>query len=457
MTWNIPLKVVHVSPIDVMGGAARGAYALHKALQDVEIDSRMLVLRKYSDDESVITGRGARGPSILIQALRDRLDRLPLRFYKWDPAYWWTVGWLPFDITREIEALDPDIVHFHWAGRGAAPIGMLPRLQRFRKVWTLRDMWPLTGGCHYTGECERYRTGCGHCPQLGSNTKLDISAWQWHRKERAWRDVEIVYVAPSRWMADCAFSSPLRHGNPVHNIPNGVDVTEFKPIDRAAARHAWNLPQDRRLILFGAINSTGDPRKGFSYFAEAMRLLAASGQNTSLMAVVFGAATVPQVDLGCETRYIGQLRDNVGLALLYSAADVMVVPSVQENAGKTSIEAMACGTPVVAFANSGQVEIVDHKQTGYLAEDLSAEDLARGIEWCLQSRQACDTLALQARARAAERFDIRKIARQYADLYQSILAGKPAHEDCAAPAPIPEILPPEAGRKGLSASTGTGR
>lgn len=457
MSRNIPIRVVHVSPIDTMGGAARGAYGLHKALQEEGIDSRMLVLRKYSDDASVLTGRGARGPNILIQALRDRLDRLPLRLYDWDPAYFWTVGWLPFDITGEIEALDPDVVHFHWAGRGAAPIGMLPKLARFSKVWTLRDMWPLTGGCHYSGNCDRFRIGCGQCPQLGSNTDLDISAWQWARKRRAWRDVNIIYVAPSRWMADCALASPLRHQSKVLNIPNGVDVTQFKPIDRTAARHAWNLPQDRTLIMFGAINSTDDPRKGFRYFVEAMRTVTARQGRDSVMAVVFGAATTPDIDLGCETRYFGQLHDNVSLATLYSAADLMVVPSVQENAGKTSIEAMACGTPVVAFSNTGQVEIIDHQRTGYLAQDLSSEDLARGIEWCLEANRHGGALSRQARERAAERFDIRKVARLYVGLYQSLLARRSA---CAAEvqkASLGEVLPGDAEHETLSASPPSGR
>ena len=455
MTGGGPMQVVHVSPIDVLGGAARGAYGLHRALLDAQVDSKMLVLRKYSDDETVLTSPGARGPNILRQAVRDRLDRLPLRFYKWDPAYWWTVGWLPFDISREIESLNPDIVHFHWAGRGAAPIRLLPRIQHYPIVWTLRDMWPLTGGCHYAGECDRFRSGCGRCPQLGSRTALDISAWQWRRKHRAWRGVEVAYVAPSRWMAECALASPLRHGNKVHTIANGVDVERFKPIDRAAARAAWDLPQERRIVLFGAINSTGDPRKGFSYLIEALRMLSVRGWGKRVTAVVFGASEVPELDLGCDTRYIGQLRDDISLALLYSCADVMVVPSVQENAGKTAIEAMACGTPVVAFANSGQVEIVDHKASGYLAQNLSSGDLARGIEWCLEESDTHNALSRGAREKALACFDIRDIARRYTALYTSLLAERRARASSSEAAAGYSV--DTAGQENLPASSGAGR
>lgn len=440
-----------------MGGAARGAYGLHKALQDANVDSKMLVLRKYSDDPSVLTKGGARGPNILRQAVRDRLDRLPLRMYDWDPANWWTVGWLPFNIVQDIEALNPDIVHFHWAGRGAAPIRMLPRIAHYPLVWTLRDMWPLTGGCHYAGDCERFVTGCGQCPQLGSKTDFDISAWQWRRKRRAWRDVKVSYVAPSGWMAEFAKASPLLRGSEVHTIPNGVDVARFKPIDRTSACAAWDLRPDRQIVLFGAINSTGDPRKGFRYLVEAMQELAGRGWDKRVTVAVFGAAEIPDVDLGCETRYIGTLRDDISLALLYSCADVMVVPSVQENAGKTAIEAMSCGAPVVAFANTGQVEIVDHKVTGYLAENLSSGDLAQGIEWCLERNQRDDSLARQARERVLRLFDIRTIAQRYVSLYETLLTRRRTVADEPDRMSAANFYSVENSRENLSAWPGAGR
>ena len=432
------MRIVHVSPADTSGGAARGAYGLHKALRAAKIDSLMLVQRKYSDDPSVLTKMGVR--NLLMQGLRDRLDRVPLRLYNWDPAYWWTVGWLPFNITRAIDRLRPDIVQFHWAGRGAAPIATLAQLSRYPLVWTLRDMWPLTGGCHYTGDCERFLTGCGHCPQLGSESRVDLSSWQWRRKQRAWRDVSVTCVAPSTWLANHARSSPLLRGNDVCVIPNGVDIARFKPIDRAVARSAWDLPVDGHVILFGAINSTRDPRKGFVYLAEALRRLAAEGWGERATVVVFGASSGSQPVLGLPTRYIGALQDDISLALLYSCADVMVAPSTQENAGKTAIEAMACGVPVVAFGNSGQVDIVDHMDTGYLAQDRSAEDLARGIAWCLEQSQTDNRLSRQARAKVVRCFDNRAIAEQYISLYTRCLARRqPAGSRERAPSVPPTV------------------
>jgi glycosyltransferase involved in cell wall biosynthesis len=414
------MRVVHVSPVDTAGGAAKGAYGLHKALRAANVDSLMLVMRKYSNDPSVLSRPG--GLNIAYQAMRDRLDRVPLRFYNWDQSGWWTVGWLPFNIRKAIDKLKPDIIQFHWAGRGVAPIDTLGHLNPYPLVWTLRDMWPLTGGCHYSGNCTRFLTGCGRCPQLGSRSDADITSWQWNRKLRAWRDVPVNIVAPSNWMADCAMKSPLMRGKQISMIPNGVDVSRFKPIERAAARAAWNLPMDSKVILFGAINSTSDPRKGFSYLAEALGQLAKAGWDKKAVAVVFGASTDKKIDVGLPLLNVGTLEDDVSLAMLYSAADVMVVPSIQENAGKTAIEAMSCGTPVVAFANTGQVDIVDHKVNGYLAEDLSSDDLARGIAWCLEAEEGATVLSLAARGKVLRCFDIRAIANQYIALYEQCIA-----------------------------------
>jgi len=173
------MRILHLSPTDTEGGAAKGAYNLHMALRDAGIDSLMLVQRKYGDDASVFTATNSDG--VMYEGLRDRLDRLPLRLYDWTRQSWWTVGWLPFDLSGAISRLKPDVVHFHWSGRGAAPIGMMRRLNDYAIVWTLRDIWPLTGGCHYTHGCAKLYTGCGACPQLGSNTAFDISRWQWRR------------------------------------------------------------------------------------------------------------------------------------------------------------------------------------------------------------------------------------------------------------------------------------
>ena len=223
-------------------------------------------------------------------------------------------------------------------------------------------------------------------------------------------------------MADFARRSPLVHGNEVKVIPNGIDTEVYTPMDKARARALWGLPADKRIVLFGAVKATSDARKGFVYLQDALARLAAEEGADRLMVVVFGADGVG-VDTRLEARSVGWIGDEARLAQLYACADVMVVPSLQENLGKTAIEALACGVPVAAFDNTGMPDIVDHRINGYLARNLSAEDLAAGITWCLEQAAESDRLSVNARSKVLRCFDIRQIATRHIDLYGRLMLG----------------------------------
>jgi len=410
------MRVLHFSTFDNDGGAARGSLWLHRALRAEGIDSLMMVGRKKSDDASILPL-----PHLadrLAAKLRGRLDAAPLlRYDKTDDAFW-TLGWLPARISHIVEEVDPDVVHLHWIGAGFLPIDALKRIGR-PLVWTLRDMWPLTGGCHYTAGCERYRQGCGACPQLGSARETDISRKLWQRKERSWAGLNLHLAPISGWLADCVQASPLLRDFPREIVPNGLDAGKFRPTEKRLARRAWGLPADKRIVLYGAVNATQDRRKGFPELLTALDRFGKTDKARDTLLVVFGdlePADMP--DIGIETRYVGYVGDDDRLALLYSCADVAVMPSLQEAFGKTLIEAMACGTPVVAFASGGPLDIVDHRHNGYLAEAFSPDDLAAGIAWCLERRNIGDDPGARARAKVEAEFDIQVVARRYAALYE---------------------------------------
>jgi len=413
------MKVLHLGTTDVRGGAARGAFWLHAALRERGVGSQMLVGRKYSDDPDVVPF-----PALLGRAdnwLREGLDALPLRRYdKTDESYW-TVGWVPRAIGRVVRRLAPDVVHVHWTGGGFLSVGALAHIDA-PIVWTMRDMWPLTGGCHYTIECERYLVGCGSCPQLRSSAGRDLSRRVWQRKLEQWRGLRLWMVPISRWLADAAEASPLFDGQPVRVIPNGIDTRRFRPMDRHLSRLAWGIEEGRRCILYGAIDAIRDRRKGFPELLDALRHLGGTHDRDTEL-VVFGDLQPEAIpDVGLKVRCVGTIEDDVMLARLYEAADVMVAPSLQEAFGKTLVEAMACGTPVVAFDHGGPADIVAHRETGYLARAFSAEDLARGIAWCLGDAARNAQLGRNARARAELEFDIGVVAGRYDDLYDEVLS-----------------------------------
>lgn len=413
------MRVLHLSTSDVKGGAARGAYWLHKALQSRDVDSLMLVDRKYSNDRCVVSESGI--VARLHGHLRGALDQLPLRRYQKTDDSYWTVGWVPHKIDRLVQAVAPDIVHIHWTGGGFLPIEALTRL-RYPLVWTLRDMWAFTGGCHYSVGCVRYSQACGTCPQLRSEHESDLSRRMWKRKRSAWHGLNVWLVPISNWLAQCVRDSAMFDEPKIEVIPNGLHADQFRPFDKRIARTRWGLIPDRRYILYGAIGALRDPRKGFSHLVAALGQLAQNGWDKRADVIVFG--DIPRdalPDLGFRTHFVGQLSDDERLALLYASADVMVGPSVQEAFGKTIIEAMACGTPVVAFDAGGPAEIVDHRKTGYLARPFISSDLARGIAWCLSEPERPIALGQRARAKVEAEFDITAVADRYRALYSRVL------------------------------------
>jgi glycosyltransferase involved in cell wall biosynthesis len=410
------MRVLHLSTFDSDGGAARGSLWLHQALRAQGVDSLMMVGRKTDNDASILPLPHA--TDRLAARLRGRLDALPLRRYDKTDDSFWTLGWVPARIEHIVEEIDPDVVHLHWIGAGFLPLDALKRIGR-PLVWTLRDMWPLTGGCHYTAGCERYRESCGACPQLRSSRETDISRRTWERKKRHWTDLDLHLVPISGWLADCVEASPLLRHHPREIIPNGLDASRFHPSEKRIARRAWDLPDDRRIVLYGAINATRDRRKGFPELLAALGHLGETARARDTLLVVFGDLEPDDMpDLGIETRYVGYVGDDEKLVLLYSCADVAVMPSLQEAFGKTLIEAMACATPVVAFASGGPLDIVDHRRTGYLAKPFCPDDLAAGITWCLDEWAGGGDPGAAARAAVEARFDIEVVARRYRELYE---------------------------------------
>jgi len=415
------MNVVHVTT-NLIGGAGGAARRLHEGLLDAGVASTV-VTREPGDERvpAVVTAQAKLGPRYW--TARRIADRLPKLWYRqrvpersFDPQR------LPDRVPAVVKRMKPDVVCVHWvcnAFAGVRSIGRLPG----PIVWTLHDMWPLTGGCFYSEACDGYRRACGRCPVLGSSKERDLSRKTWSRKSKAWSGLDLTLVAPSSWMADCARSSSLFTGRRVERIPYGLDLELFAPQDRAQARDAFNLPQDRRLILFGA---WGDPRrKGLDLLREALGRVPPEDRRTTDL-VVFG--TAGRVDVpGLRSHHIGHVTGERSLALLHSAADVTVVPSTWEALGLVALESIACGTPVVAFdAATGLTDVVEHRENGFLARALDPADLATGIMWVLEDPARCATLARKARAKAERDFSLGSQVGRYRALFEDLLQRKSA-------------------------------
>lgn len=413
------MKILHLSTNDVGGGAARAAYRLHRGLQDIGLDSQMLVQEKSSHDKTVIAPKMRLFQGIAKAKLT--FEALPLKLYRQRQDTPFFVQWLPDRIAPQVAKINPDVINLHWVSAAFMQIETLGKLKQ-PLVWTLHDMWGFTGGCHVIGDCDRYHVSCGACPQLHSHQDKDISRWVWQRKFTAWKNLHITLVSPSHWIANCARSSSLFQDRRIEVIPHGLDTQKYRPINQQFARELHNLPQDKKLILFGAIQATSDRNKGFHLLQPALQQLSQTGQKDNIEVVIFGA-TQPEnpPDLGFRTHYLGYFNDDLSLATAYSAADVMLVPSLQESFGQTASEAIACGTPVVAFNATGLKDIIDHQQNGYLAQPYEVDDFARGIAWVLEDEHRLQKLSFYAREKAEREFPLELQADRYYSLFQEII------------------------------------
>ena len=411
------MKVLHLSISDGGGGAAMGAYRLHRGLLRSGVQSEMLVLRKVTEDASVhrlsdLLNRWGRAQRRLAERRHQRrLSGVP----RLTGSGHWSLNQFDYPIAEAINSFGSDIAQLHWVGDNFVPTRQLNKI-RAPLVWTLRDMWAFSGGCHYAGGCLNYRAGCGDCPQLRDRSANDISARVHAEKRSAWSKLPLTIVTISEWLADCARSSSILGDRRIEVIGNPIDPRVFKPLDRAASRHAFNLPQEKKLILFGAIGGTSDRRKGFQYLAEALKKLGDDGE-TEL--VLFGSARPEAIDVGLPAHQLGRFYDEVSLSALYSACDVYVLPTTQEALGKTLMEALACGRPCVAFEGTGPDDMLGHRLDGYLARMKDSADLAAGIEWTLAQAWSREEL----HRRIVEKYGLQRISERYVRLYESLIDG----------------------------------
>jgi glycosyltransferase involved in cell wall biosynthesis len=411
------MKVLHLVAGELSDGAARGAYWLHLGLRRLGIDSTLLTNGCSEDADPSVIAIAATPIQRRRLAVKARVGNFPILLYRKRNSVFFSTGLTGYDFTRHPSYREAELIHLHWIN-GLVSIRTLRKINK-PLIWTLRDMWPLTGGCHVALDCERYRQGCGLCPQLGSTLKLDLTRLIVANK-RASFPKHMKLVGMSQWMTDCARQSEIFRGSTCTTIGNNVDTGQFFHLEQGFARQALALPLGKKIVLAGAFQ-LDEIHKGFDLFVEALKQIPAHDR---LHVVLFGKVSEEALShIGIEHTYLGFLHDLAALRLTYSAADVFVAPSRMDAFGKTLVEAMSCGTPVVCFDATGPKDIVSHRLTGYKASPFDPRDLASGIQWVLDlSPAAAAMLSRQARERTISCFDSEVIAQQYLELYQLTIA-----------------------------------
>ena len=311
-----------------------------------------------------------------------------------------------------------DLLHFHWVSEFVDLPSSFEKID-VPIVWTLHDMNPFTGGCHYAFGCRRFEESCGLCPELDSSKKKDPSFRSWKRKRTAYQKKisqgHLHVVAPSDWLVHEAEQSTLLGDADIHCIPHGLNTGLFRPRDAKCERSKINISESQKVALFVAHSST-DPRKGFGILSEALSELHLD--DVTLVSIGKNAPSVPD-DLSHV--HVGYINNDQRMSVLYSMANVFVIPSLQEAFGQTALEAMACGTPVIGFDTGGIPDMVRPGETGWLAETGSVRELRQAIETALENDAKREQMAGRCRQVVENEYTIEHQAQQYTTLYTSVL------------------------------------
>jgi len=419
------MKITLVNTSDTNGGAAVACNRLLNALNSQNTSANLLVQKQQSN-------------STFVKSTTNSFIKTKLNFYRFayerllfaikekskEVRFAFSLANIGEDISKSILIKQSDIIHLHWINFGFLSFRSLKKLFALNKpiVWTLHDMWTFTGGCHYGGDCIAYQTECSNCPFLKHPHNKDISNKLWHKKQQLYANKNITFVTCSNWLADIARSSSLLKHFRIESIPNPIDVSTYKPLDKQSLRNSMNLDNNKKYLLFGSMNIE-DKRKGFNYLSQALEILNIKHPELkeSIELIVFGKSNQSVFNtLPYKTNDLGMLKEENKIVEAYNVADLFILPSLEDNLPNTIMESLSCGTPVVAFNTGGIPEMIEHKSNGYLADYKNAEDLANGIYWTLYQSEH-QTLSANARKKVLENFTFDIVANKYINLYKDLL------------------------------------
>lgn len=406
------MNILIISKSDIHGGGAIAAYRLMSALKSEGENVRMAVINKKSGNPDVIEV----GKEFINQCnfYRERGDIFLYNQLSRKNLFDISIANTGTSITDLDEFRNADIIHLHWINQGLLSIKEIGKILQSGKkvVWTMHDMWPFTGICHYAGSCTAYTTGCGHCPFLKRDSAKDLSRIIFDRKHSNYGKGKISFVACSNWLKDLALKSPLTSEHNVVSIPNPIDTQIYRPMDKNTIRKSLGLPAEKKIILFASVKAS-DKRKGMDYLVESTKLMTHLSEKVLFIIAGNRSNEIDQFHL--PFRSMGYIPSE-NMPELYNAADLFVSPSLQDNLPNTIMEAMACGIPCIGFDTGGVPEMIDHRENGYVAKYKNSEDLAEGIEWPL-FKADYKQLSINARRKVLKRYSMRSVANQYKQIY----------------------------------------
>ena len=411
------MKILHISKSDDRGGAARAARRIHESLLSKGMDSIMLVDEKYTKDKKIYFNSKNK-MNFLISRLKSAIDIIILKILH--PSKKKIKFSIPLlsnkFIERKILEINPDIVHLHWINGGTLNKKFFLN-KNFKLVQTLHDMEPITGGCHYSGKCNKFKKICYACHVLSSNQKKDLSYKIFSNKKKLYKDINLKFIASSKWIFQEAIKGSLvENKNNIYFSENPINIKKYKKINKNRFRSKFNLPINKLLIFFGSVDLKSDPRKGFSFIQNYLLMF----ENKNCEFVVAGTTKNIFKNFRTKVNYIKFLNED-DLKQLYQSIDIFISPSVEENLSCMIIENLACGNPVLAFDIGGNATLIKHKINGYLSKPFEEKDFTLGINFIIRNYK---NLSINAERYVKKNLNYSIIANKHVNIYAKIINEK---------------------------------
>ena len=402
------MKILHIVGGSPNNGVFKGANILHKSLLQENIHS--IILNDTIVDKNGLNNFNSENLVFFNDSIFKKIfNKLFVNFEKvlkfiflHSPRETFTIGLMGSDITKIKEYKDADIIHIHWLSQGFIKMKSLSKVKK-PIVWTMRDMWSFTGGAHYTMDFLNYENS--KISDYFKNYKKKIFKQNFH------------FVAVSNWLKEKAKDSDVLGDHEIIKIDNNISVKDFNKIDKSKAHSLLNISTKKKIILYGAQNPQSK-RKGWNILVETLKKIDTSKYFLLLFGSFWSHKTLNKI--GIEYLSLGFLDDKKKLNEAYSSSDFFLFPSIQEAFGKTCIEAMACGIPVICFKDTSISELIDHETDGYIVDKINSNDLKTGIEWMEKKVDENHFLNELVRKKVSN-FDAKNIANKYINLYLSLL------------------------------------
>ncbi len=401
------MKIIHINTYS-KGGAANAAIRLHEKLLKQNCNSTILSFSNAHNTinaYSVITRKHSYNIIYRIKTRNDfQKKKKILKNKSFNPELF-TLPYSVIELSKNKHIQNADIIHLHWV---ADFINYPDFFKKINKpiVWTLHDMNPFTGGCHYAFDCNNFSSNCENCPQIKGISNQKVAYNVLKVKKKAYSNKKINFICLNEWMMNCLKNSSIFSDNKCTLIPNGLNPEVYKIYCKVNTRKKLGLPTDKKLVLFVA-DSINNYRKGVKYIIEASKQF----NDTKFITVGKGDLKEPNFI------HLGEINNEELMAQIYSAADVFVIPSLADNLPNTILESLYCGTPIIGFNVGGIPEMIIHGKNGLICNEISSLALAKLIKEALSVKFDPKFISIDAN----QRFNLTIQANKYIELYKSLI------------------------------------